>query len=167
MAGQEYMQNQKEKDNMLDKQWDTKTLLTNIEATLLGKHFDTQSGKSINDQTIGLINEKGAKQVINEIKGRIQNITASAKLRRDEISLIRSDVWTNLIKKIYVNKTDYNVSKPNFRILLVIVDHNLLTFLSRTEDGNFFSKLSDFFTRKETVSQTMIQSEPQKRGFSF
>lgn len=155
-----------ERDDVLKLQFDTKQFLENLGNLLKGFAYDSETKRFVNIKDNGYLNALGAKQVLNEIEGRIQNINASANLRRGEISLLRQDVWEALNKKLYVNAENYDLSAENVIPILNIVDHNLLTFLSRAEESSFFNKLSNFFQRKETISQQYVVPEEKKR-FSF
>lgn len=169
MAASEYDREMKDRDSVLNTQFDTATFLHNLGNILKGFKYDYETKKYISVQDDGYLNPVGAKQILNEIEGRIQNVNASANLRRDEIARIRQDVWFSLCKKLLVNHKKYDLDATNIKSVLHIVDHNLLTFLSRAEEMSFFKKLSNFFQRKETVSQTYaLQNEqPQQRRFSI
>lgn len=168
MANAEFMNQGYEYDDILKNQFDTKTFLENIKAVLNGYVYDSNSKRYVARLEKGYLNELGARQVLNEIEGRIQNINSSAYLRRDEIASIRQDIWFSLTKKLYVNSELYQIEEVNLISILKIVDDNLLLFLSRTEESGFFTKLPNFFTRKEIYSQTMAQQEqPKKERFKF
>lgn len=168
MGASEYQQQQdSDRDNVLNNQFDTKKFLDNLGNLLKGFAYDSDTKKYISIQDNGFVNAVGAKQVLNEIQGRIQNINASANLRRAEIASIREDVWFALSKKLYVNADAYQLDPVNVHPILHIVDHNLLAFLSRAEESSFFNKLSNFWKRQETISQSYVMPEEKKRRFSF
>ena len=169
MAASEYEKETSDRDNVISAQFDTGTFLQNLGNILKGFVYDSQSQEYVQVQEQGFLNAIGARQILNEIEGRIQNVNASGNLRRDEIANIRQDVWFALCKKLYVNHKKYDLDPVNFRPVLHLVDNNLLIFLSRAENGGFFNKLSNFFQRKETVQQTFseTQAEPQRRRFSI
>lgn len=168
MASSEYaMKSDEDKDSVLNKQFDTRTFLENLGNILKGFAYDAEQKKYVSIQDNGFLNATGAKQVLNEIEGRIQNINASANLRRQEIADIREEVWFALCKKLYVNSKEYGLSPVNVRPILNLVDHNLLAFLSRAEGASFFNRLSNFFQRKETISQSYQVEAPQKKRLSF
>lgn len=169
MAASEYDRETKDRDSVLAQQFDTGTFLHNLGNILKGFKYDYETKKYISVEDDGYLNPVGAKQILNEIEGRIQNVNASANLRRDEIAHMRQDVWFSLCKKLLVNNVKYGLDATNIKTVLHIVDHNLLTFLSRAEDFGFFKKLSGFFQRKETVSQTysMQPEQAESRRFSI
>jgi len=168
MAASEYDKELKDRDSVLAQQFDTGVFLHNLGNILKGFKYDYETKKYISVQDDGYLNPIGAKQILNEIEGRIQNVNASANLRRDEIAHMRQDVWFSLCKKLLVNHKKFELEAVNIKSVLHIVDHNLLTFLSRAEDFGFFRKLSNFFQRKETVSQTyaMQTDQPSQKRFS-
>jgi len=171
MVAQEYMNQQNQMvESMIQSQFDTSEFLNNINDILIGLHYDSQSGQRQIKPEYAYLNHIGAAQIINEIKGRIQNINASGNLKKKEIAMIRLDIWVAICKKLLTNHEKYELMPENTSNILYLVDHNLLTFLSRSEEGGFFKKLSDFFTRKETnVSTYQMQAEEQqkKRRFSL
>lgn len=157
------------RDNVLSSQFDTSEFLSNLSHILSGLTHDPKSGHWVIRQEYAYLNELGATQILNEIKGRIQNVNASGNLRRKEIAMIREDIWNAISQKLCVNYEEYELKAENTLNILYIVDHNLLTFLSRSEEGSFFKKFSDFFSRKETVSNSyqIEQEQEKKRRFSL
>ena len=168
MGATEYAMHQdSERDNVLNNQFDTKKFLDNIGNLLKGFAYDADTKKYVSIQDNGFVNAVGAKQVLNEIEGRIQNINASANLSKKEIYQILEDVWFALNKKLLVNHEAYNLKTENVPAILNLVSHNLLAFLSRAQESGFFNKLSNFWKRQETISQSYVMPEEKKRRFSF
>ena len=160
-------QTDSDRDSVLNTQFDTRVFLENLSGILKGFAYDPDTKSYISIRANGFLNAVGAKQVLNEIEARIQNVNASAMLRRQEISSLREDVWFATTKKLFINAELYEMDAENLKPILHILDHNLLTFLSRAEEGGFFKRLSNFFQRKETISQQYMVPEEQKKRFSF
>lgn len=167
MVASEYSTTDNIRDNVLENQFDTATFLNNISNILKGYRYDSESKQYFSFKEEALLNGVGAKQVLNEIEGRVQNINASSHLRRKEIAMIRSDIWNSLCEKLLVKYSEFDLKAENIRPILFIVDHNVLTFLSRGENGGFFKGLSNYFQRKETVSQTYAMQPDKKGGFNI
>lgn len=167
MASEEYNQQQNYNWGMLDKQFDTEPYLYKLYRNLIGVFYNEETQTEQLDINRAYLNQVGAKNVINEIEGRIQNITASANLKKQDIADIRQDVWLTLTKKLYVNRNKWEITTDNYFAILRLVDNSLLAFLSRTEESSFFNKLSNFFNRKETMVQQISPMEEKKKRFSF
>lgn len=169
MAQSEFMnQGGFEHNDILINQFDTRAFLENLSRILRGRIYDHDLHKEISVREKGFLNELGARQVLNEVEGRIQNINSSAYMRRGDIASIREDIWFCLTEKLYINAEKYELSFDNLDNILYLIDHNIYLFLSRTEESGFFNKLSNFFNRKETYVQQYSpnQEEQKKRRFS-
>jgi hypothetical protein len=169
MAIQEYTKEDQNRDNVLTQQFDTGTFLANLGRILKGFVYDFETKKYVTIKDEGYLNAIGARQVLNEIEGRVQNINSSANLRREEIAGVRKDIWFANCKKLFVNHKKFGLDAVNYRNVINLVDNNTLFFFSRSEDSGFFKGLKGFFQRKETVSQThyMPEQTQQKKGFSL
>jgi len=168
MAASEYDQQNQERDSVIAGQFDTQTFLRNLGRILKGFVWDSDSRQYVTIPEEGYLNHKGARQVLNEIEARIQNPQAHAFLRRTEIAQIRKSIWFAMSRKLFVYGEEFGLDHVNYKNVLYLIDDNLLNFLSRTENSNFFDKFPNFFKRQETISQTHYEQPEQKqRRFSI
>lgn len=169
MAQSEYEAQARERDNVISGQFDTATFLQNLARILKGFVYDDSQKKYVVVPEEGYLNHVGSRQVLNEIEGRVQNIQGHAYLRRQEIANMRKGMWFAMAKKLFVNHHKFGLDHVNYKNVLYLLDDNTLNFFSRTEESRFFDKFPNFFQRKETVSQSFYEKEPeqQKRRLSI
>lgn len=167
MAATEFSHDNQQINDFLNKQFDTKDFLDELEEILKGFRYDAQTKQYVSIKDEGYLNEIGAKQVINVIKGVIGNVNASGKLKLDNIYEMREDIRFELLNVLGTNYSHYGLESYHLHSVLGLVDRAVWLFLSRTEDSSFFNKLSNFFKKSEV--QTITQREEtqdKKRRFS-
>lgn len=122
--------------------------------------YDEETKKSIEVQVVTkpLLNEEGIQAVVGELRSRIANVFGSGSLTSQEIKTTRHAVADVLWTKLRHKRKEYGLSLENFASILVIVDDQLMLFLSRTEKGGFLKALGRMIGRKEQVNMN-VQEE--------
>lgn len=118
---------------------------------------ETKTYKEVEIITRPLLNEEGIQAVVGELRSRIANVFGSGSLTSQEIKTTRHAVADVLWTKLRHRRKEFQLSLENFASILVIVDDQLMLFLSRTEKGGFLKALGRMIGRKENVNMTVAE----------
>lgn len=172
----ENTQGQGQYESFIKEQLDADTICDKTAMILRGYRFDpnqkqftnkqiidewdeeTKSTKEVTYVTKPLLNEEGIKEVMSELRPRLQNVFGSSSLTKNEIQASRHAVADVLWMKLRHNRKRYCLSLENFESILFTVDDQLLFFLSRAEKGGFLKAIGRMLGRRENVNMQVAEN---------
>ena len=174
VIGENQQQNTNYDPNFLNSQLDADQVADKTAMILRGYRWDPNENKFSNIQTLQALNEEnevveykiltepilseeGIKEIMAELRPRLQNVFASATITSSDIQSSRKAVAKVLWEKLVINRKKYNLQLEDLKSTLFLVDDQLYFFISRAEKGGFLKSIYRLFTQRENINITRAE----------